>query len=66
MGATYRHIPAKHRIPDYGLHEVLPVTICGISGIREAVSAATGKSVAVVVRNFFQPILDGSHDGHKG
>ena len=58
MGAIYRHIPAKRRIPDYGLHGVLRVTICGISGMRDAVSAATGKFAAVVVRNFFQPILD--------
>ena len=57
MGAIYRHIPAKRTIPDYGLHGVLRVTICGISGMRDAVSAATGKSAAVVVRNFFQPIL---------
>ena len=65
MGAKYRHIPAKRRIPDYGLHRVLRVTICGISGMRDAVSAATGKSAAFVVRNFFQPILDGQ-DGSKG
>ena len=58
MGAIYRHIPAKRCIPDYGLHGVLRVTICGISGMRDAVSATTGKSAAVVVRNFFQPILD--------
>ena len=58
MGAIYRHIPAKRRIPDYGLHGVPRVTICGISGMRDAVSAASGKSAAVVVRNFFQPILD--------
>ena len=58
MRAIYRHITAKRRIPDYGLHRVLRVTICGISGMRDAVSAATGKSAAVVVRNFLQPILD--------
>ena len=40
MGAIYRHIPAKRRIPGYGLHGVLRVTICGISGMRDAVSAA--------------------------
>ena len=32
--------------------------ICGISGMRDAVAAAKGKSAAVVVRNLFQPILD--------
>ena len=58
MGPIYKHILAKRRIPDYGLHGVLRVTICGISGRRDAVSAATGKSAAVVVRNFFQPIRD--------
>ena len=40
MGPIYKHIPAKLRIPDYGLHGVLQVTICGISGMRDAVSAA--------------------------
>ena len=34
------------------------VTICGNSGMRDAVAATTGKSAAVVVRNLFQPILD--------
>ena len=58
MVAIYRHIPAKYRTPDYGLHGVLRATICGIYGMREAVSAATGKSAAVVVCNFFQLILD--------
>ena len=58
MGAIYRHIPAKRCIPDYGLHGVLRVTICGILGMRDAVSAAISKSAAVVVRNCFQPILD--------
>ena len=58
MRAIYRHIPAKRRIPDYGLHGVMRVTNCGISSMRDAVSAAVGKSAAVVVRNFFQPILD--------
>ena len=66
MGAIYRHIPAKRRIPDYGLHGVLRVTICGISGMRDAVSAAIGKSAAVVVCNFFQPILDVARQGNKG
>ena len=70
MGAIYRHIPAKRRIPDYGLHGVLRVTICGISGMRDAVSAATGKSAAVVARNFFPTdprwCPHRSQDGNKG
>ena len=58
IGAISVHIAADRCIPDYGLHGVLRVTICGISGMRDAVAAATGKSVAVVVHNFFQAILD--------
>ena len=37
---------------------MLCVTIRGKSGMRDAVSAPTGKSVAVIVRNFFQHVLD--------
>ena len=55
---TAADIAADRRIPDYGLHGVLRVTICGISGMRDAVAATTGNSAAVVVRNLFQPILD--------
>ena len=58
IGAIYRHIAADRRIPDYGLHGGLCVTICGISGMRDAVAAATGKSAVVVVCNLFKPILD--------
>ena len=43
-----------------------PVTICGISGMHDAVAAATGKSVAVTVRNLFQPILDVARIQAKG
>ena len=57
-GAIYRHIAGDRRIPDYGLHGVLCVTLCGISGMRDVVAATTGKSAAVVVRNLLQPILD--------
>ena len=58
IGATYRHIAAHRRISGYVLHGVLCVTICGISGMCEAMAAATGKSAAVVVRHLFQPIRD--------
>ena len=37
---------------------MLSVAICGILGMRDVVSAATGKSAAFVVRKLFQPILD--------
>ena len=47
IGDIYRHIAADHPVSNYGLHGVLCVTFCGISGMRDAVSAATGKSVAV-------------------
>ena len=58
IGAIYRHIAADRRFPDYGLPGVLRVAICGVSGMRDAVVAATGKSAAPVVRNFFRPVLD--------
>ena len=61
IGAIYRHIPSDCRIPDDGLHGVPHVTTCGISGMRDEVSAATGKPTAVAVRNFLQPILDVAH-----
>ena len=47
----------RHMV-DYGLHGVLCVTICGTSGMRNVVAAATGKFGAIVVPNFFEPILD--------
>ena len=37
---------------------MLCVSLCVISGMRDAVAAATGNSTAVVVRSLFQPILD--------
>ena len=58
IAAISQHIVADRRILDYRLHGVLRVTICGISGMRNAVAAATGQSAAVVVRNLFQTILD--------
>ena len=58
IGAIYRHIAADRCNPDYTLHGVLCVTICGILGMCNAVAATTGKSAAVVLRNLFLPILD--------
>ena len=43
IGAIYRHIVANRRIPDYGLHGVLCVTICGISGIARRSGGSNGK-----------------------
>ena len=48
MAAIYRYIPAKPRIANYGLHGVLRGTFWGICGMRDAVSAATGKSAAML------------------
>ena len=42
IGAIYRHVAADCRILDYGFHGLLHVTICGISGMRDVVEAATG------------------------
>ena len=53
VGALYRYIAAGRRIPDYGLRGVLCVTICGISGMRDAVATTTGKPAACVVHNLF-------------
>ena len=49
--AIYRHIVADRCNQNYGLHGVLYVTIHGISGVRDAVASATGKSAAVFLRN---------------
>ena len=66
----YRHIRADRCIPDTGLHGVLRVTTCGLSGMRDAVLVATGKLVAVVVRNFFSSYSSccphGSKDVNEG
>ena len=44
-------------IPHYGLRRVLCVGICGTSGMCSPMAATTGKSMSVVLRNLFQPIL---------
>ena len=58
ISAVYRHISSARRIPDYRLHGVMRVCICGIYGMRDAVVAATGKSLAVVARTLLKPILN--------
>ena len=58
ISAVYRHISTARRIPDYGLHGVMRVCMCGIYGMRDALVAATGKSPAVVARTILQPILN--------
>ena len=70
IGATYRHIATDRRIPLYGLHGVLRVTICGISGMRDTVAAATGKSAVVVFALFVSAhsrrCPHSSEDSNKG
>ena len=57
IGAIHRHIAANSRIPHYGLRRVLCVGICGMSGMCSPMAATTGKSMSVVLRNLFRPIL---------
>ena len=37
IGAIYRTITSDRRVPDYGLHGVLRVVLCGINGTRNLV-----------------------------
>ena len=48
---NWSNISIHCSIPDYGLHGVLHVTICGISGMHNTVAATMGNFAAVVVRN---------------
>ena len=56
--AVYQRISPVHRIPDYRLHGVMRVCICGIYGLRDYVVAASAKSPAVVAHTPLQPILN--------
>ena len=46
------------RVPDYGLHGVLRVLLCGITGTRDLVVQLTGNAPAAVARTMLQPVLD--------
>ena len=46
------------RVPDYGLHGVLGVLLCGINGKRDLVVQLTRKAPAPVAHTILQPILD--------
>ena len=46
------------RVPDYGLHGVLRVVLCGINGTRDLVGQLTGQAPATMARTMLQPILD--------
>ena len=58
MGSMYRTIRGDRRVPDYGLHGVLRVVLCGINGTRDLVVQLTGKAPATVAHTILQPILD--------
>ena len=58
IGAIYRTITSDRRVPDYGLHGVLRVLLCGINGTRDLVVQLTGKAPATVARTMLQPVLD--------
>ena len=45
-------------MPDYGLHGVLRVLLCGINETRHLVVQLTGKAPATVARTMLQPVLD--------
>ena len=58
IGAIYRTITGIRRVPDYGLHAVLRVRLCGINGTRDVVVQLTGKAPATTAHTMLQPILD--------
>ena len=58
INAIYRTITSDRRVPDYGLHGVLRVLLCGINGTRDLVVQLTGKAPATVARTMLQPVLD--------
>ena len=59
VGAIYRHFADYCRIPDYALHGVLRVSICGISGMRDAMVVPTDSprlSLCAIRFNPFYPL----------
>ena len=52
-------------VPDYGLHGVLRVMLCGINGTRDLVVQFTVKAPASVARTMLQPILDEARLGAR-
>ena len=58
IGAIYRNITIGRRVPDYGLHGVLRVLLCGINATRDLVVQLTRKAPATVARTMLQPVLD--------
>ena len=58
IGALGRTIASDRQVPDYGLHGVLRVLLCGINGTRDLVVQLTGKEAATVACTMLQPVLD--------
>ena len=56
--AIYSTITRDGRVPNYGLHGVLRVLLCGINGTRDLVAQLTGKAPAIVAHTMLQPVLD--------
>lgn len=48
--AIMRPIPPCRRIPDFGLHGVCRVCICGLQGMIRTVAAVTGKATTAIAR----------------
>ena len=58
IGFIYRTITSDRRVPDYGLHGVLRVLLCGINGTQDLVVQLTGKAPATVAHTMLQPVVD--------
>ena len=58
IGAIYRTITSDRRVPNYGLHGVLRVPLCGINGTQDLVVQLTRKAPATVACTMLQPVLD--------
>ena len=58
ISSIYRTITGDRRVPDYGLHGVLRVSLCGINGTRDLVVQLTGNAPTIVACTMLQPILD--------
>ena len=48
--AQMRGVPPNGRIPDFGLHGVCRVTLCGVTGMMQAVWDLTGAAKAPLAR----------------
>ena len=58
IGAIYRTITSDRRVPDYGVHGVVRVLLCGTNGTLDLVVQLIGKAPATVARTMLQSVLD--------